>query len=228
MIYDDHHLLRVITHCSAWILISSLRGPSAGAHRAFKGWLECSTHLSTLHSSQECRGRMSRPGLEDIRFRMHDWMTKGRALFFSLFLLDFLFLVTYLFFWDACSVWSKTKCTLRRGKLCEATDRINLISYNKSAFHIHDGQVKKVSRYLFRWTTGKVQGFNGEKKKLVRLVLSALDSAHLILTVLTYIVSRTAQGFPCLLAVIWKSDFFFFLSFTVKIFSATSYPVLCR
>lgn len=85
MIFDDHHLLRVITHCSAWILISSLRGPSAGAHRAFKGWLECSTHLSTLHSSQECRGRMSRPGLEDIRFRMHDWMTKGRALFFFLF-----------------------------------------------------------------------------------------------------------------------------------------------
>lgn len=105
VIYDDRHLLRVITHCSTWILISSLRGPSAAA---LKGWLEFSTRLSTLDCSQECRGRMSRR----TWFRMHDWMRKGTVLFFFSFpsglplFGDLLLLISLL-----CVIQNKSACS---------------------------------------------------------------------------------------------------------------------
>lgn len=83
LIYEDQHLLRVITHGSAWLLISCPKGPSAAALGAFKGWLQFSAHLSTLEQSGVQR--------KDVEARvrgeyecMTEWQRDGPVFFFSL------------------------------------------------------------------------------------------------------------------------------------------------
>lgn len=155
LIYEDHCLLGVTT-----LLCLDTdqfpEGPSAATHKAFKGWLEFSTHLSTLDSCQECRGRMSRPGLEHNKVQTARRNDKGEgSVFFSR---DFLFLVTYLVLWYACSGWSKTKVHIQKReesgrmnktklkqtciswisqKTCETRDRIHLWSADVLKTKVH-------------------------------------------------------------------------------------------